>query len=98
MAAGFVSLETIPLTSHQYQQTAKASSTGHFLPAAGHRWNGDLNNAGSYGNYWSSSLNETNPNNARNLNFNSGNVNTNNNNRNNGFPVRPVQSTCLSKM
>ncbi len=65
--------------------------TVHFLPAAGNRWNGELNNAGSNGNYWSSTLNESNPNNAWNLNFNSGNVNTNNNNRNNGQSVRPVR-------
>ncbi|MBQ6204190.1 MAG: hypothetical protein IJK46_08880 [Prevotella sp.] len=57
-----------------------------------------MNNAGSNGNYWSSTLNESNTNNAWNLNFNSGNVNTNNNNRNNGQSVRPVRSTyhtCL---
>lgn len=45
---------------------------------------------GNNGNYWSSSLNTDNPNNAWNLNFNSGNVNTNNNNRNNGQSVHPV--------
>ena len=61
-----------------------------FLPASGNRWDGELNNAGSNGNYWSSSLNTDNPNNAWNLNFNSGNTNVNNNNRNNGFSVRPV--------
>lgn len=27
-----------------------------FLPAAGYRWDGDLDDAGSYGDYWSSSL------------------------------------------
>lgn len=62
-----------------------------FLPAAGNRWNGELNNAGSNGNYWSSTLNESNPNNAYNFNFNSGNTNWNNNNRNNGQSVRPVR-------
>ncbi len=40
----------------------------------------------------SSTLDEDNPNNAWNLNFNSGNVNTNNNNRNNGHSVLPVRS------
>lgn len=58
-----------------------------------HRWpphNGSsLNNAGSNGNYWSSTPN-SNANNAYNLNFNSGNHNVNNNNRNYGFSVRPV--------
>ena len=61
-----------------------------FLPAAGYRNDTNLNNVGSNGNYWSSSLNTDNPNNAYNLNFNSGNVNRNNNNRYNGQSVRPV--------
>lgn len=65
-----------------------------FLPAAGNRNGTSLNNAGFNGNYWSSSLNTDNPNNAYNLNFNSGNVNMNNNNRNYGQSVRPV---CLSQ-
>lgn len=92
MAAGFAPVRrAIPLTSHRYQQTAAAKSvTGQFLPAAGNRWNGDLNNVGSNGNYWSSTLNGSNPNNAYNLNFNSGNANWNNN-RNNGQSVRPVR-------
>ena len=64
-----------------------------FLPAAGNRNDSELNNAGSNGNYWSSSLNTDNPNNAWNLNFNSDNYNMNNNNRNYGLTVRPV---CVS--
>ena len=64
---------------------------GHFLPAAGNVWDGELNNVGSNGNYWSSTPNDEN--NAYNLNFNSGNANWNNNNRNNGQSVRPVRST-----
>lgn len=67
-----------------------AANKSVFLPAAGYRNDTNLNNVGSNGNYWSSSLNTSNPNNAYNLNFNSGNVNWNNNNRNNGFSVRPV--------
>ena len=67
-----------------------------FLPAAGNRNNSSLNNAGSNGNYWSRTLNESNPNNARNLNFNSGNINTNNNNRYNGFSVRPVRLSAFA--
>ena len=59
-----------------------------FLPAAGYRNNSDLNNAGSNGYYWSSSVN--NSNNAYNLNFNVSNVDWNNNNRYNGQSVRPV--------
>ena len=50
---------------------------------------GTLYNAGSNGNYWSSTVNSDA--NARNLNFNATNVNPeNNNNRYNGFSVRCV--------
>jgi uncharacterized protein (TIGR02145 family) len=61
-----------------------------FLPAVGYRNNnnGTLNNAGSNGNYWSSTQNDSN--NAYNLNFNSNNADWNNNNRKNGQSVRPV--------
>jgi uncharacterized protein (TIGR02145 family) len=57
------------------------------LPLSGNRNNADgsLNNVGSNGNYWSSTVNGTN---TWNLNFNSGNANMNNNNRANGFSVR----------
>lgn len=58
--------------------------------AAGYRNESSLNNAGSNGNYWSSSLNTSNANNARELNFNSSSHNTDNNNRSNGQSVRPV--------
>ena len=60
------------------------------LPAAGLRNynNAALNNVGTNGYYWSSTVNG---NNSRNLNFNSGNVNpANNNNRAYGFSVRCV--------
>jgi len=61
-----------------------------FFPAAGNRNGTGLNNRGSNGNYWSSSLNSSA--NGYNLNFNSGGVNpANNNNRFNGFSVRAVQ-------
>ena len=60
------------------------------VPAAGNRNGTSLNNAGENGNYWSSTPNEDNSNNAYNLNFNSSNHNVNNNNRNNGHTVRPV--------
>ena len=66
-----------------------------FLPAAGNRNGSDLNNAGSNGNYWSSTQNPSNTNNAYNLNFNSDGTNTNNNNRNNGQSVRPVESYSI---
>ena len=55
-----------------------------FLPAAGNYNGGSYYNAGTNGNYWSSTPN-SNASNAYNLNFNSGNANVNNNNRNNGF-------------
>jgi hypothetical protein len=57
------------------------------LPVAGNRnnSNGSLNNVGSNGNYWSSTVDGTN---SRNLNFNSSNANMNNNNRANGNSVR----------
>lgn len=61
-----------------------------FFPAAGNRNGTGLNNHGSNGNYWSSSLNSST--NGYNLNFNSTGVNpANNNNRFNGFTVRAVQ-------
>lgn len=58
-----------------------------FNPSAGNRnrINGLLNNQGTNGNYWSSTVSGTN---ARNLNFNSTAANTNNNNRANGLTVR----------
>jgi len=65
------------------------TSQGFFLPAAGNRWNGEFNNVGSNGNYWSSTPNDEN--NAYELNFNSNNANWNNNNRNNEQSVRPVR-------
>lgn len=54
--------------------------------------NGTLNNVGSNGNYWSSTVNGTN---ARNLNFNSGNANMNSNNRANGFSVRCLKDCSI---
>lgn len=36
--------------------TSKSNGNSIFLPAAGYRWNDDLNYAGSNGDYWSSSL------------------------------------------
>ena len=39
-----------------YKVTSKKNGNSIFLPAAGSRYNGNLNNAGSYGDYWSSSL------------------------------------------
>ena len=60
------------------------------LPAAGYRYGSDLENAGTNGNYWSSSVNESNPNNAYNFNFNSDDHDWNNDNRYYGQSVRAV--------
>ena len=67
----------------------------YFFPASGNRNGTGLNNRGSNGNYWSSSLQSST--NGYNLNFNSGGVNpANNNNRFNGFSVRAVQHSSKS--
>ena len=82
----------IPSASKTTRPLTQSMEGRLFLPAAGNRWNDNLNNAGSNGNYWSSSLNTSNPNNAWNFNFNSGNYNMNKNNSNNGQSVRAVRS------
>ena len=65
-----------------------------FFPASGNRNGTGLNNRGSNGNYWSSSLNSQT--NGYNLNFNASGVNpANNNNRFNGFSVRAVQHSSI---
>lgn len=61
-----------------------------FLPAAGHRSSGSLSDVGSYGYYWSSSLDTGNPNGACFLRFYSGDVYTHNHYRYSGLSVRPV--------
>ncbi len=63
-----------------------------FLPAAGYRWGGSLNDAGSDGNYWSSSLSTDYPDLAWYLYFYSGYYNMDNIGRRYGCPVRPVCS------
>lgn len=68
------------------------------LVAAGNGNDSNLNNLGSNGNYWSSTPNSDNSNNAWNLNFNSGNFNRNNNNRYNGQSVRPVRELANAPM
>jgi hypothetical protein len=56
------------------------------MPGNRNNSNGDVNNEGSNGYYWSASVNGTN---GRNLNFNSSAVNPDNsNNRAYGFSVR----------
>ena len=63
-----------------------------FIPAAGYRGSGSLNVAGSWGYYWSHSLNTDNPINAHVVYFYSGNVYRDYNYRYYGFSVRPVRS------
>lgn len=61
-----------------------------FLPAAGYWYDTYLNNAGSYGFYWSSSLRTVSPFNAWYIYFYSDNVRRNNYYRDHGLSVRPV--------
>lgn len=61
-----------------------------FLPAAGLRDDSNLLNAGSYGYYWSSSLNTGNPSGAWYVSFYSDSVNRSSSFRFDGFSVRPV--------
>ena len=64
-----------------------------FLPAAGYRWEVDLGRAGSYGDYWSSTLYESRTDNAWYLSFGSGGVYAGDyvGGRGSGLSVRPVR-------
>ena len=77
-----------------YKVTSKKSGYTNksiFLPAAGYRYDSSLNSAGSYGGYWSSSLNADYPNFACALYFYSDTVSRYNDDvRYYGFSVRPV--------
>lgn len=76
-----------------YKVTSKKSGYTNksiFLPAAGYRYLGDLSDAGSYGNYWSSSLYTVNPNYASELYFSSYYVRRDSDSRFYGLSVRPV--------
>ena len=61
-----------------------------FLPAAGNRLGSSLFNDGSYGYYWSSSLNTAYPYSAKSVHLNSGSHSLYNGRRRSGFSVRPV--------
>ena len=63
-----------------------------FLPAAGYRGNSSLYSAGSYGNYWSSSLRTDYPNGAWYFYFSSDDYGMYDGGRYRGFTVRPVCS------
>ena len=76
-----------------YKVTSKKSgytNNSIFLPAAGYRDVSSLGSAGSYGYYWSSSLDSDYPLNAWNVYFNSDDVGRYYYTRRYGFSVRPV--------
>ena len=70
-----------------------ANGNSLFLPAAGYRWGDELDDAGSYGLYWSSSLDADDPYGAWDFNFYSGDQRVyRDGRRNGGLSVRPVRS------
>ena len=73
-----------------YNVVSKTNGNSIFLPAAGYRDDSGLNVAGSYGQYWCSSLYTSNPNIAYELYFYSDIVIDNGNFRGYGLTVRPV--------
>jgi hypothetical protein len=75
-----------------YKVTSKTNDNSIFLPAAGYRYSSSLNDAGSFGYYWSSSLGTDDPNGAGYVGFYSSYVGWYNNVRYYGQSVRPV---CL---
>ena len=73
-----------------YKVTSKKNGNSIFLPAAGYRFVSSLYYAGSYGDYWSSSLYSGYPSDACNLDFGSDYVVRVSYTRYYGFSVRPV--------
>ena len=73
-----------------YKVTSKSNGNSIFLPAAGYRHVSSLYDAGSDGDYWSSSLTSGSPNDAWYVYFYSSNVYRYYYNRYYGFSVRPV--------
>ncbi len=73
-----------------YKVTSKTNGNSIFLPAAGYRLDSSLGNAGSNGNYWSSSLGTSYSIYAYVLYFGSSNVGRGNDGRNYGQSVRAV--------
>lgn len=70
---------------------SKSNGNRIFLPAAGYRSDASLDGAGTYGYYWSRSLNAVDPLGGHRLYFNSGNINAGWNDRYYGRSVRPVR-------
>ena len=73
-----------------YKVTSKSNGNSIFLPAAGYRYGSSLLDAGSYGDYWSSSLCTDSPYYAWFVSFNSSNVHRGNYIRYYGRSIRPV--------
>ena len=71
--------------------TSNINGASLFLPAAGYHWNSELNYAGSYGFYWSRTLDSSRPYLAYGLIFYSGNVDWNYYSRSRGQSVRAVR-------
>ncbi|MBP5323110.1 MAG: hypothetical protein J6Y84_04875 [Bacteroidaceae bacterium] len=71
--------------------TSKSNGNSLFLPVAGYRGGSSLNYAGSYGYYWSRTLNPGNPYYAWHLSFDPSFVGTSNGGRCSGRSVRPVR-------
>lgn len=71
--------------------TSNINGQSIFLPAAGYRWVGELDGAGSVGFYWSSSLAANGPYLACSLYFNSGGASWDYGDRIGGHTVRPVR-------
>lgn len=71
--------------------TSKKNGQTLFLPAAGNRWESELNNAGSFGYYWSSSLRTSCPDYAWYFYFRSGRTGVYGSHRGYGRSVRAVR-------
>ena len=75
-----------------YKVTSNTNGASLFLPAAGYRKGSSLDGDGTYGNYWSSSLNESGPSYAWDVNFGSDYQYMSNDYRYFGQSVRAVRS------
>ena len=73
-----------------YKVTSKSNGNSIFLPPAGYRYDSSLGYAGSYGDYWSSSLGTHGTSFAWDVDFNSSSVLRNDGRRYYGHSVRPV--------
>lgn len=80
-----------------YKLTSKNNEKSLFLPAAGYRSGTSLSNAGTYGRYWSLSLNWSSPGYAFYLNSNSTDFGKASNYRYIGLPIRPVSDKGVRK-